>query len=1030
MLPSAVVEPFVDILNSIHHIGLWPPQLLLNLFSLIPKSLGGSRAIAKTPIFYRLWCLMRSEVIRDWSRETCPDWEYAAAGRNCLSAAATHQWVNELAHASGNVSAALLWDIWKYFDSINYEDVTRVASKLQYPTSDLKLALQMHAAPRILQMSGISSMAMKPFRSILQGCFHSGFIARMITHFPVERIYKEQRDEGFRRPATTHTFVDDVSQFNLGTARTVLRTLVHAGVSLVGSFRVLKLAVSPKSVVLSTSTTLAKSISNMIYTYTGHRLPIKRSARDLGVLNSIAPTRRTAVITSRFNKAKARMNRIAPLSRKVRGARILTSTGAIPSALWGHQAIGVAPRQLQELRSAAATAAAIGGAGRCTTTAIALSLGPDKDPALVIADQQVRFFFSLLSSDSTLRGLTARHWSDLSKPLLSEEGQVVWNKAYGPVTATMATLLQYKWRLPSISRWIDPTGQEWIADLSMEPALMAPFLKSVKDSVYSTIWTNAAEFEHGRGLDQGVDWCGTLSLRNQLQKTNGDQPTDGIPDELLLSDELTWPERPLVWLELFLSGGFWSNERFARSDPQRSTRCERCGAPVEDMMHVLWECEANKEIPSPHILHSQPLLSQARAGVDTFPCLWLRGLLPASVIPNNTPMIDHDEISYIGSPPPTDSWPSGVYYADASGGKFSSLPVLRRCGVGVCRLSDDLNIDILMQQQQQLQQPQLQHISWGLFAPLPGDTQTVTRAELYAILLVARHACMSATIEVATDSKVNADLFLVGRSQCLNTSNADLWNELFGIVQRNNIALNVRWVKGHVTSVEIAQHYSASWQDILGNHTADILAGRAAEFYECVPQDVSDVLWYYSIVRKVQSRAIAVLSAIVPHRPTATKRERVPRPLSTPLGVAVMASQHKFTFFSGSARCYICHESAPSMRSHLMDWLCSPCKVDPMMAHAFFSGTKRPAKVPNHRPVVVGKQVVHDSHKIHVYQGLIFCGACGYYASKRLLNLVNECQPLKDHDTIMRVKSLRQGKLPSGLIDWPNSTRRQEFSLL
>ena len=204
MLPSAVVEPFVDILNSIHHIGLWPPQLLLNLFSLIPKSLGGSRAIAKTPIFYRLWCLMRSEVIRDWSRETCPDWEYAAAGRNCLSAAATHQWVNELAHASGNVSAALLWDIWKYFDSINYEDVTRVASKLQYPTSDLKLALQMHAAPRILQMSGISSMAMKPFRSILQGCFHSGFIARMITHFPVERIYKEQRDEGFRRPATTH----------------------------------------------------------------------------------------------------------------------------------------------------------------------------------------------------------------------------------------------------------------------------------------------------------------------------------------------------------------------------------------------------------------------------------------------------------------------------------------------------------------------------------------------------------------------------------------------------------------------------------------------------------------------------------------------------------------------------------------------------------------------------------------------------------------------------------------------------------
>ena len=175
----------------------------------------------------------------------------------------------------------------------------------------------------------------------------------------------------------------------------------------------------------------------------------------------------------------------------------------------------MAPRQLQELRSAAATAAAIGGAGRCTTTAIALSLGPSKDPALVVAEQQVKFFFSLLSSDSTLRGLTARHWNDLCNPLLSEEGQVVWNKAFGPVSATMATLLQYKWKLPSVTRWIDPVGQEWVADPSMEPALMAPFLKSVASSVYHAIWSKAALFEHGHGLDQGVDWCGTFSLRSR-----------------------------------------------------------------------------------------------------------------------------------------------------------------------------------------------------------------------------------------------------------------------------------------------------------------------------------------------------------------------------------------------------------------------------------------------------------------------------------------------------------------------------------
>ena len=221
-----------------------------------------------------------------------------------------------------------------------------------------------------------------------------------------------------------------------------------------------------------------------------------------------------------------------------------------------------------------------------------------------------------------------------------------------------------------------------------------------------------------------------------------------------------------------------------------------------------------------------------------------------------------------------------------------------------------------------------------------------------------------------------------------------------------------------------------SWFDILGNFTADILAGRAAELFECVPQDVSDGLRYYSIVRKIQSRAIAVLSSIVPHRPSTKKIESVPRPISTPLGVAVSASQHKFTFFSNSARCYVCHESAPSKRSHLIDWLNSPCKVDPKMAYAFFSGTKRPARLPEHRPVVVGRQVVHESHKLSVYQGLIFCGNCGYYASKRLLNLVHKCDGMKDHDAIMRVKALRSRKLPSGLVDWPNCQRRQELSLL
>ena len=1028
-LPDQVLAPFASLYNVIHHNGVWPPQLLLNLFALIPKLTSGSRAIAKTPIFYRIWCILRSPAIKQWARDTCPDWDYAAAGRNALTAAATHQWVNELAHASQQIAASTLWDIMKYFDSIDWDDVNRVAVQLDYPQKDLKLALAMHAAPRILHMAGADSMVMLPTRSILQGCFHSFFIARMVMHFPILRIYREQREEGYRRPATTHTFVDDVSQFNIGPARSVIRTLAHAGVSLVGSFRALGLSISDKSVVLSTNRAVAATISRVIHTYTSHKLPVRAAARDLGVLHSTANVRRTSILTTRVKKSVARMKRIAPLAKKVRGARVLTRTGAIPQALWGHQALGVAPRTLKDLRTAAASASGIGGAGRCASTAIALSLGPSKDPAVMIAEQQVSFYFQLFKSDSTLRALTVRHWESLLRPLISDEAQpVMWSRAYGPVTGTIATLLQYKWKLPSALAWTDPQGNLWEADVNMHQGLLQPFLTAVRKSVLDYIWTNAALFRNGRGLDKGVDWFGTLALRSHLVKQEStpndlSTPEGEVPPELLHADAHTWPDNPVRWLELFLCGGYWSNSRFAELDPQRSFSCHRCGAECEDDMHLIWECPANQGISSPHIAASDYLLPQARIGAASHPCLWLRGLLPMSVLPCNTPAVEHDEYSFVGQPPCSGAWPAGLYYADASGGRFSSLPALRRCGIGVCKLKDDVIFNNDLNHAEQL-------LAWGLFAPLPGQVHTVVRGELYAILVIARLVMPNVPLEIASDSKVNIDLYLSGYHSCMSTTNADLWDELFTLIEAKDLDLHLRWVKGHCVTVEAAIRYGMSIRDIAGNCVADALAGRAADFYEAVPQDCLDVQWYYALARKIQARGIAILSSVIPHRASlALQRTPVPRPPSTPLGVAVLASRHKFTFFGRSARCYVCFECAPLMRSHLIDWLQSPCRVDVAIANAFFSGRERPARLPSHRPVPIGRQVAHPSHHLFVMRGLVFCNSCGYYASRRMQNLAEPCNGCDDRVAITRVRNLRQGKLPSGLLQWPNCQSNSELSL-
>ena len=81
-----------------------------------------------------------------------------------------------------------------------------------------------------------------------------------------------------------------------------------------------------------------------------------------------------------------------------------------------------------------------------------------------------------------------------------------------------------------------------------------------------------------------------------------------------------------------------------------------------------------------------------------------------------------------------DGWRPGVFGSDASGGKFSSIPSLRKCGVGIVQVSQSLELQLAV----------------GL--PLPGSVQTIPRAELYAITYVARHV-MYGSILVHTDSE-------------------------------------------------------------------------------------------------------------------------------------------------------------------------------------------------------------------------------------------------------------------------------------
>ena len=142
---------------------------------------------------------------------------------------------------------------------------------------------------------------------------------------------------------------------------------------------------------------------------------------------------------------------------------------------------------------------------------------------------------------------------------------------------------------------------------------------------------------------------------------------------------------------------------------------------------MLYQCPCNADIVSEQLRSTDYLCSQAVPGSAELPCLWLRGLLPNSIILINTPFPSSPSWQFVGKQPPGDVWDTGLYYSDASGGKYSSIPLLRRCGLGIVRLTDGCPTDGPFDDLAYI-------LEWGVFGVLPGRAQTIPRAELFCVV--------------------------------------------------------------------------------------------------------------------------------------------------------------------------------------------------------------------------------------------------------------------------------------------------------
>ena len=134
------------------------------------KPTGGERCVAKTPILYRLWCKHTRATVKDWETEHTAAWDTAKQGSSAMWHALIRALKGELASGTGKAFGGSLWDLHRLFDLVDPVSLVKEAIDLRCPIHVLVAGIQMHVAPRVLQLLGACSDPIHVCRSFLAGC--------------------------------------------------------------------------------------------------------------------------------------------------------------------------------------------------------------------------------------------------------------------------------------------------------------------------------------------------------------------------------------------------------------------------------------------------------------------------------------------------------------------------------------------------------------------------------------------------------------------------------------------------------------------------------------------------------------------------------------------------------------------------------------------------------------------------------------------------------------------------------------------
>jgi hypothetical protein len=193
------------------------------------------------------------------------------------------------------------------------------------------------------------------------------------------------------------------------------------------------------------------------------------------------------------------------------------------------------------------------------------------------------------------------------------------------MTATIATLIDAKWKPIDPAAWITPAtsggsssnagnSEQLASFMEMEGQSAKEILHRLEEDLEAKLWQEASTTRKGAGLEKGTPHFGPAA------KAHADFVKKG-------------EHKIAKAVELIVCNKVWTKQRLLEAEliTEEDALCDRCGECIETDLHRYYECQANRCIDSDDVAKTQYLTKEARREPHNA-CKWFRAILPGSII--------------------------------------------------------------------------------------------------------------------------------------------------------------------------------------------------------------------------------------------------------------------------------------------------------------------------------------------------------------------------------------------------------------